>query len=57
MNIPITSSNIPCAASHDVLAILVGTFGNVAAGTQGNAPKRWVRGSREGFALGVAPAQ
>jgi hypothetical protein len=25
-------SNIPCRASHDVLVIFVGTFGNVAAG-------------------------
>src|SRR5262245_24810842 len=33
-SIPVRLSNIPCTASHDVLAIVVGTFGNVAAETQ-----------------------
>jgi len=33
-SVPGKLSNIPCQASHDVLAIVVGTFGNVAAETQ-----------------------
>src|SRR6516164_9255783 len=33
-SIPGRLSDIPCTASHDVLAIVVGTFGNVAAETQ-----------------------
>ena len=33
-SVPGKLSNIPCQASHDVLANVVGTFGNVAAETQ-----------------------